>query len=323
MSLETDTGYIETPTGRVDVAGSRYTIPNGRIKPSRAEVSLQIDGAYEDVLWVLNHPPVSLSKRVPANLDLTTGRVIGTVDMSFLLSKTEAAKSLKYSAAGRMYNARSKFDVLSNQITTDAVDITIDDLMFTLSGPAELGGIQSEMRFVSSLDPKRDVRPQLNANLRVSDRDLTGLGVALPQDLLRGTAAAELVVDFPKGAAPQYRITSDMVGFGARITLGWRKSTNAKGDFRLEGRLGETPKIDGITYSGQGLEAAADVIVSNGAYAGVNLTKLRVGDWFNTGLRIAKNGALSITSGTVKLADFLERRQSGSFWSAQRSHWIA
>ena len=276
-------------------------------------MSLQIDGAYEDVLWVLNHPPVSLSKRVPANLDLTTGRVIGTVDMSFLLSKTEAAKSLKYSAAGRMYNARSKFDVLSTQITSDALDITIDDLMFTLSGPAELGGIQSEMRFVSSLDPKRDVRPQLNANLRVSDRDLTGLGVALPQDLLRGTAAADLVVDFPKGAAPQYRITSDMVGFGARIpTLGWRKSTNAKGEFRLDGRLGETPKIDGISYSGQGLEAAADVIVSNGAYAGVNLTKLRVGDWFNTGLRIAKNGALTITSGTVKLADFLERRQSGS-----------
>ena len=54
------------------------------------------------------------------------------------------------------------------------------------------------------------------------------------------------------------------------------------------------------------------MIVSNGAYAGVNLTKLRVGDWFNTGLRIAKNGALTITSGTVKLADFLERRQSGS-----------
>ena len=313
LSLNIDAGYIETPTGRVDVAGSRYTIPNGRIKPSLAEVSLQIDGAYEDVLWVLNHPPVSLSKRVPANLDLTTGRVIGTVDMSFLLSKTEAAKSLKYSAAGRLYNARSKFDVLSTQITSDALDIAIDDLMFTLSGPAELGGIQSEMRFVSSLDPKRDVRPQLNANLRVSDRDLTGLGVALPQDMLRGTAAAELVVDFPKGAAPQYRITSDMVGFGARIpTLGWRKSTNAKGEFHLDGRLGETPKIDGISYSGQGLEAEADVIVSNGAYAGVNLTKLRVGDWFNAGLGIAKNGALTITSGTVKLADFLERRQSGS-----------
>jgi hypothetical protein len=313
LSLETDAGYIETPTGRVDVAGSHYTIPNGRIKPSLAEVSLQIDGTYEDVLWVLNHPPVSLSKRVPANLDLTTGRVIGTVDMSFLLSKTEAAKSLKYSAAGRMYNARSKFDVLSTQITSDALDISIDDLMFTLSGPAELGGIQSEMRFVSSLDPKRDMRPQLNANLRVSDRDLIGLGVALPQDLLRGTAGAELVVDFPKGAAPQYRITSDMVGFGARIpTLGWRKSANAKGEFRLDGRLGETLNIDGILYSGQGLEAEADVIVSNGAYAGVNVTKLRVGDWFNTSLRIAKNGALTITSGTVRLANFLERRQSGS-----------
>jgi len=313
LSLETDAGYIETPTGRVDVAGSRYTIPNGRIKPSLADVSLQIDGAYEDVLWVLNHPPVSLSKRVPANLDITTGRVIGTVDMSFLLSKTEAAKSLKYSATGRIYNARSKFDVLSTQIASNALDITIDDLMFTLSGPAQLGGIQSEMRFISSLDPKRDVRPQLNANLRVSDRDLTGLGVALPQDMLRGTGAAELVVDFPKGAAPQYRITSDMVGFGARIpTLGWRKSTNSKGAFRLDGRLGETPNIDGISYSGQGLEAEADVIVSNGAYAGVHLTKLRVGDWFNTGLRISKNGALTITSGTVKLSDFLERRQSGS-----------
>ena len=104
-----------------------------------------------------------------------------------------------------------------------------------------------------------------------------------------------------------------MEGFGARIpTLDWRKSTNAKGEFRLDGRLGETPKIESISYSGQGLEAVADVIVSNGAYAGVNLTKLRVGDWFNVGLRIAKNGALSITSGTVKLADFLERRQSGS-----------
>jgi hypothetical protein len=212
-----------------------------------------------------------------------------------------------------VFNVRSKFDVLSTQITSDALDISIDDLMFTLSGPAQLGGIQSEIRFASSLDPKRDMRPRLNANLRVSDLDLTGLGVALPQDLLRGTAAAELVVDFPKGVAPQYRITSDMVGFGARIpTLGWSKSTNAKGEFRLDGRLGETPKIDGISYSGQGLEAEADVIVSNGAYAGVNLTKLRVGDWFNTGLRIAKNGALSITSGTVKLADFLERRQSGS-----------
>ena len=313
LSLETDAGYIETPTGRVDVAGSRYTIPNSLIKPSLAEVNLQIDGAYEDVLWVLNHPPVSLSKRVPANLDLTTGRVIGTVDMSFLLSKTEAAKSLKYSAAGRMYNARSKFDVLSNQITSDALDITIDDLMFTLSGPAEFGGMQSEMRFVTSLDLKRDIRPRLNVNLRVSDRDLTGLGVTLPRDLLRGTAAAELVVDFPKGAAPQYRITSDMVGFGARIPiLGWRKSTDAKGQLRLDGQLGETPKIDGISYSGQGLEAEADVIVSDGAYAGVNLTKLRVGDWFNTSLSIGKNGGLSITSGTVILADFLDRRQSGT-----------
>ena len=168
---------------------------------------------------------------MPANLDLTTGRVIGTVDVSFLLSKTEAAKSLKYAAAGRMYNVRSKFDVLSTQITSEALDITIDDLMFKLSGPAELRGIQAEMRFVSSLDPKRDLRPKLNAKLRVSDRDLTWLGVDLPQDVFRGTAG-ELVVDFPKGAAPQYRITSDMVGFGARIpTLGWRKSTNAKGSF--------------------------------------------------------------------------------------------
>ena len=313
LSLETDAGYIETPTGRVDIAGSRYTIPNGRIKPSLAEVSLQIDGAYDDVLWVLNHPPVSLSKRVTSNLDLTTGRVVGTFDLSFLLSKAEAAKSLTYSAAGRIYDARSKFDVLSKQITSEILDIAIDDLMLTLSGHAALGGIQSEMQFVSSLDPKRDLRPKLSSNLRVSDQDLTGLGVALPQELLSGTASAELVVDFPKGASPQYRITSDMVGFEARIpTLGWRKSANAKGNFRLDGRLGATPKIEGIFYSGQGLEAKADVITANGAYAGVNLTNLRVGDWFNAGLLIARNGALNITSGTVKLPEFLERRQSGS-----------
>jgi hypothetical protein len=60
------------------------------------------------------------------------------------------------------------------------------------------------------------------------------------------------------------------------------------------------------------LEAEADVMTSNEAFAGVNLTKLRVGDWFNAGLGIAKNGALNITSGTVKLPEFLERRQSGS-----------
>ena len=313
LSLETDTGYIETPTGRVDVAGSRYTIPNGRVKPSLAQLSLQIDGAYADVLWVLNHPPVSLSKRVPANLDLTTGRVVGSVDMSFLLSKTEAAKSLKYSAAGHLYNARSKFDVLSSPITSSALDIKIEDLTFTLGGPAMLGGIQSDMRFVSSLDPKRGTRPKLSADLRVSDRNLKDLGVALPADLLRGTAAAELVVDFPKGAAPQYRITSDMVGFGARIpTLGWRKSASSKGDFRLDGRLGDAPQIQGISYSGQGLNAEADIIVSNGSFGGVRLTNLRVGDWFNAGIRIAKNGALNITSGTVKLSEFLKRRQSGS-----------
>ena len=313
LSLETDAGYIETPTGRVDVAGSRYTIPNGRIKPSLAQLSLQVDGSYDDVLWVLKHPPVSLSKRVPANLDLTSGRVVGSVDMSFLLSKTDAAKSLRYAAAGRLYNARSKFDVLSTPITSDALDFAINDLMFTVSGPAALGGIQSEVNFTASLDPKRDVRPSLSADLRVSDRDLIGLGVALPRDLLRGTAAAKLILDFPKEAAPQYAITSDMVGFGARIpALGWRKSTKAKGAFRLQGRLGENPKIEGVSYSGQGLTADAEVILSNGSYAGVNLNTFRLGKWLNTPIQIAKNGAVKITSGTVKLAEFLNRRESGA-----------
>jgi hypothetical protein len=75
--------------------------------------------------------------------------------------------------------------------------------MFTLSGPAELGGIQSEMWFVSSLDLKRDMRPQLNANLSVSDRDLSGLGVAFAAGICCAERpAAELVVDFPKGAGP-------------------------------------------------------------------------------------------------------------------------
>ena len=294
------------------MAGSRYTIPNGRLKPSLADVSLQIDGAYEDVLWVLNHPPVSLSQRVPANLDLTTGRVIGTVDMSFLLSKTEAAKSLKYSATGRIYNARSKFDVLSTQIASDALDISIDDLMFTLSGPAQLGGINSDMRFVSSLDPKRDVRPQLNANLRVSDKDLTGLGVALPQDLLRGTAAADWLLIFPKGR--HHNIASPLIWWGLGRVFPPLVGANPRmprGSFVWMVVWGKPRKSTAFPILVRDLRPGRCDRFQWGL-CGVNLTKLRVGDWFNTGLRIAKNGALSITSGTVKLADFLERRESGS-----------
>lgn len=313
LSLETDAGYIETPTGRVLLSGSRYTIANGRIKPSLAEVMLQVDGTYQDVLWVLNQPPVSLSKRVSANLDLSTGRVVGHVDLSFLLSKTEAAKSLKYSASGQILSAKSKFDVFSTPITADRLNFAIDDLTFTLRGPLRVGGVEGELEFTSDLDPTRNMRPELRANLRVSDRDLIALGVALPDGLMRGTTAAEFALDFPKNAPPTYTITSDMVGISAAIpTLGWQKPTGSNGAFRLEGQLGDTPKIGAITYSGQGLQAEAEIKLSDGKYAGMQISTLRLGDWLNTPIEIAKNGSIKILSGTVHLMEFLERRETGA-----------
>lgn len=98
--------------------------------------------------------------------------------------------------------------------------------------------------------------------------------------------------------------------------MGWRKSAAQAGTLSLSGRLGATPNFDQLRLQTPGMLAEGSLrIAASGALAGLDLSRLRAGDWIDAPLQLRPGGAgrfdVTLRGGSVDVRNLPKTSGSG------------
>jgi len=133
-------------------------------------------------------------------------------------------------------------------------------------------------------------------------------GIALPEGAISGSGPADLTVRLPRGAPPEFELTSRLQGVGVSIApIGWTLPRDSAGRLRVAGVLSRPARIDTLELSGPELEARGSLrLNADGSLGTVDLTRVEIGSWLNASVILTGRGAgvppaVRITGGQVDL----------------------
>jgi hypothetical protein len=313
LHLRLDRGQMMAPGGgSVSLAGSRMRVADIRQRPAVAEHDLQLAGALEPVLRLLQAPPVRLfddgamtvarvgSGQVNAQAQITAAmieRAPGAPldDVRFAV----AAEITEYRAADLVPGRLLTADRLGVAVTPDSIEIT---------GTAEIDGVPMTGRWSRALGRDADSTARIEARAPLTGDGLAVLGVPLPPWLLSGETEADLELRLTPGTPADLRLRSDLDGVRLSIPqLAWGKSAAQDGQLEVEMTLGPAPQVRRLSLQTAGLDMVGRVVPGSGpGTARLEAERFALGRWLDvrgslTGRGQGRAPAVQITGGTIDL----------------------
>ncbi len=308
MVLVLDAGRLTAPRGgALDVAGTVFRIADVTRRPGMATLDLQARGSAEAAMSVLALPPVRLSDRTGLAADAVQGMVTATARVSFPMLRQVPPDAIDWQATAQVAAVDSAALVPGRRITADVLDIVADPSTVDILGTALVDGVPVAGRFRQVLAPDGGAA-RIEGRIDLTPDTLATFGVALPRGTVTGAGAGDLVLDLPRGAAPEFALTSDLAGMALALPqIGWRKAAGATGRLEVAGRLGAEPDIARLTLEAAGLLAEGRVdLAPGGAFRALRLSRLRVGRWLDGPVTLTARGpgaapAIAMSGGRLDL----------------------
>ena len=219
------------------------------------------------------------------------------------------ADQIKYSASAVINNAKSDQIVPNQSLFADVVNVQVNNDILQVDTLAEMRGIPFDSAFQMVMGENTGKKPAiLNARMLLSRDLMEAFSIPLPAGLISGSSTAELTVEFTKGTAPEFYVSSDLVGSTISLDrLNWRKSKNSQLEFELTGSLGETLKVDRFALNGAGLEVDAEVELSaQNQFETLKFSKFSISDQLNVSGMLDAKGNIKLSGGTMDLPAFLD-----------------
>ncbi len=303
LDLDFSAGGVRAPGGgRVDLAGSRFSIPGLWDAPPTGEAALAASGAIGDLLALLDEPPLGLVSRLDADLPPLLGRaeVVASVTLPLLadLKLTEigvAAEAVLTDVSGRPPGA--DFDVQAERLTLEA-----DLEALRLAGPIRLSGLPARLEWVERYGGPEAPGRRLGLSAQVDRSTLERFGVTA-STLTEG--AVELSLTLEGVDRPRLSLEAGLDGAGLALpALGWRKPAGAPGRLTASGAVG----ADGFSVERFALEAG-DLSASGSAELGPGGELRRIAL-----SRLALAGALDVSLALDRdAAGAIEAQVGGAF----------
>ncbi len=296
------------PPGRVDLAGTTFTIPDAGAQPPMGELELAARGAIGDILVLLDNPPIRLLDRLQKDRDLATGEMAARVSLRLPLRPGNAPADIVYDVTARLTGVESTRIVPGRTLAAPEVTLTHMPGFVAIAGDMTLEGVPFSGRWSQILPPPAtepanpDAPPapavplpepgRLTGTARLDREGLARLGIELAALELGGAAEAQVEVSLPQGGAPRLSVTSDLHGLSVALpAISWSKGRDRAAAFKVEATLGDVPEVTSITLDAPGLDARGRIALrAGGTLDRATFDRVDTG-WFTGPLVLTGRGA--------------------------------
>ncbi|MDJ0822451.1 MAG: AsmA-like C-terminal region-containing protein [Paracoccaceae bacterium] len=309
LGLKVDGGNVDPGQGgRIDIAGSTFTITNAGKPDIRGELDLVASGSVTAALAYIDSELWQVLAKTGRDPGLATGRAEVAGRLELPLRKGVRLADMTLALNGRLRGVSSDTIVAGRALRGEELALTVTETEVAIEGPVTLSGVAAQGVWRQPL--QGGGAGSVVAEVVLTDNNLRRFGVRLPDGMISGQGTGQLEIDLAQGEAPQFTLQSDLAGIGLRIDpLGWRLERGATGRFTVEGVLGQPLQVGQMTLRGAGLEAAGRLSLrEGGGFESLSFSKLTYGRWMDVTGRLVGRGAgnaprIEIASGVVDLRD--------------------
>ena len=311
-------GVVTAPQGGVlNLAGSSLRVPNIYAIPATGEFSLRAQGPAVAALSILDQKPFEYLKKAGRPVALGQGDAVIEAVFSLPLSRAIKPGDVDFKAHARVRDFRSAVLVAGYDIAVPDLDVTADPKGMVAGGVGTIDDLPFYGRYDLPFTAGGGLA-RVSGTVELSPRTVKVFGLGLPKGMVMGLATGQVNIAFPKGAAPQLSVTSDLRGAVLAIPeLAWSKGANEKGRLEVEARLSSPPAVSRLKVSGPQMSAEGTVAFRNDGRLDVaRFSRVTMGGWLDGAVEIKGSTPLgfAITSGAVDFREFpgSEQRASGS-----------
>lgn len=294
LVVSLDEGVVEAGAGgAVQVERSAFIIPDVTVKDGApAIVRLNASGSATAALWALDQPPMAVMSRANLPVDLGEGAVVASGTLAFPLKRGSGPKAVEFDVTADLLDVSSDRLIKDRTLKSQRMAVVASNTGVTIEGAGTLDGVPFDGRWQQPLGQGAD-KSTLRGTAQITPQALSAFNIALPDGMLRGSARADIGIDFQKGQAPRMTLRSDLTGATLAIPqLGWRKTSGARGALDMDIRLGTTPAVTTMSLSGAGLSARGKIsLAKSGGLDVMEVDSLRVGNWLDVGAALVGQGA--------------------------------
>ncbi len=281
-------GGFKTPYGKIDGAGSLFTIVDVRKKPSDGRVDLKVSGPLRAGLEFLDIEKFKFIEKMGKSTDMATGRFEGQGVVEFPMIKDPPKGVVKFDVAAAIKNFKSTQLIEGQEITSDEILATADNDSLRIDGPMEINGAIGKAKFQQKLQNNPNGEYQIEVDVALSEESLAKFGFQLPEQAFKGTALATIQANGHRGEDTSFKLLSNLEGAEVRIPiLGWRKSADKETNLEVAGSFGNIVQIDRLLVEGAGLIAEGSMsLQESGALKLASFETVKVGNWFDAAVEI-------------------------------------
>ncbi|SEL07712.1 Protein of unknown function [Roseivivax marinus] len=294
LSVRLEAGTLTPPQGGpVDLSGSAFVIPDTRAKPATGDLRLSAHGSATAALSVVNLPPMSVLDRAGRPVDLAEGQVEVTGRIERPLEDGVGFDETVIDLSGTVRDVESDSVVPGRRLAAEALSLEVTNERVAISGPGTLSGVAFDGGWTLPLGEGAG-GSSVEGTAQIGPDAADAFGIALPDGLISGRGPARIALDLPPdGAAPRFRLTSDLAGIGMSIPqVGWSLARGTTGQMEVAGRLGNSPRVDTLSLNAGGLRTTGAVSLrADGGLDRVRLDRVRIGDWLDAPVTLTGRGA--------------------------------
>ncbi|MBT9384430.1 hypothetical protein KM176_11220 [Pseudooceanicola sp. CBS1P-1] len=320
FTIRASAGEVHMPDGgALDVAGTVFSVPDIHQKPATAKLDLHVNGAVPDLLAALDSDPWNFLSKAGRSPDLAQGNIRARARISWPMEKPVDPEALKVAFAADVSDVQSDDLVANRHLSAPLLRLEGDKTGMRLSGQGDVDGVPFDGRFHMGFGAAAETDPAtLQARLTLSPQAAQTFGLALPDNALSGQTQADLKVTLPKGAAPEFTLTSDLAGLGLRLdSLGWRLPEASTGTLALSGTLSTPAEIRSLTLKAPGLDAEGAIsLAADGGLKLARFDRIRAGDWMDAKVDLVGRGkgvppGVAVKGGWVDVSKLPEKQGGG------------
>ncbi|QHQ34657.1 AsmA-like C-terminal domain-containing protein [Algicella marina] len=311
----TSGGAASPGAKQIDLAGSRFVIPDFREEPVRGQAELTGRGEIGALLALIDHRPLGILERLGWDADMADGTAEVTARLELPLIQDLLIEDVLYNADAMMTGVRSDALVPGREVASEALALSVTPERAEVSGPIRLSGVPMNIAYRRDLNGNPGGQARVTGDIAVTRPNLAGLGINLPQGSLGGEGRATFTLDLAANAAPAYSVAADLNGATLAVpALGWRKGAGRSAHVNLSGRLGDSPTVESLEFSGPDLAASGVLTLTDDGVAEARFSRLAVGGWLDapTVWRPGAGGdVVDVAGGTLDLRHLPEFGRGG------------
>ena len=299
-------GGAENKFGRINAAGSVFTVPDVKVKPAPAVIDINVAGPLTAALHLMNNPPLNIMDRAKRPIDIASARATAAARLTLPLKRKIDGDDVHYDVTARLMEISSDQIVAGREFRSSGITMEIDPTRVRIHGPAQLDGVPLKADWRQKIGQGANEGSRVTGTIALDKSTIQAFNLPMPADQVSGRGQASFDIVTRPGETPQVQLASNLAGVRlAMPALGWVKPANESGSLSLAAVLGDTPEVTALDVETSGLSLTGNLsLTSDGALGTAEFESLRVGEWLDGTARLipdARGHRVALSGGRVDI----------------------